>query len=582
VIPEVHRHLVDGVPVLSADSPADRSGAMLVFRVGRFDETLPASGITHLIEHLALAGPDRPTYHFNAEVRGRFTTFFMESAVASDVADFVARVCAGLDADHSSRLEQEKRVLRTEAASRGSPGALGSCLVERYGATGPGLAGYEEYGLRKLAWEQVAAWRARWFVAGNAVLCVTGALPSGLRIPLTPGRAPGLPAVRPSAARLPGFIVNGRGGIGMSLAGRMSLASSVTLDLLQRRLTNELRHDRGLSYGVVGSAERIDADLRHAWVAADALPEQAAMAAHVMLGTFEKLAEGGGTAEEIAEYSRRLRDAYQSPAGPMLVMLRHAENILTARPVRAPGETLRQAAELTGSDVGAAAAGLYASMVVATPKFLPAVQGRMPQLPQWSATELEGGISYRSRGGAQKLTVGERGVMLTAEPGRFVTVPSDEVAALLKWNDAKLTLIGTDGFGVQIDPAEWDDADDAIRALEAGTDPGLIVAIDAPGPAGKKPAVPPAAAAADGPASRAKRRRAWRWLFWLVAAAWLACLVGAVLYKNAVVAFGVWLGAVFTASTLLRRARLRVRARRALRAARAGQPSRPGSTEDYG
>lgn len=130
--PEVQRQLADGVTVLRADSPSGRSGALLMFRVGRFDETLPASGITHLVEHLTFSGLGTPKYQFNAEVSGRFTTFFMESPSSSDVADFIADVCRGLAADHSARLEQEKRVLRTEAVSRGRAGALGSCLIERY------------------------------------------------------------------------------------------------------------------------------------------------------------------------------------------------------------------------------------------------------------------------------------------------------------------------------------------------------------------------------------------------------------------------------------------------------------------
>jgi zinc protease len=569
MIPEVARQLVDGVTVLRADAPSGRSGAMLVFRAGKFDETLPASGITHLVEHLTFAGADPPGYPFNAEVNGRFTTFYMESSAASDVADFVDRVGRGLVADHSSRLEQEKRVLRTEAASRGGPGARGSCLVERYGATGPGLAGYQEYGLRTLTWEQVAAWRARWFVAGNAVLCVLGEMPAGLHVALPPGGAPEMPALRPCDVRLPGFVITGRGGIGLSLAGRGLLASSVTLDVLQRRLSKELRHDRGLSYSVELAGEHLDANLRHAWVAADALPEQAPMAAHVMLGTFEKLADGGATAEEIAGYSRRLRDIYASPAGPTLVMRRHAENILTGQPVRDPAENLRLAGELTGDALGPAAAGLFASMIVASPSRLPAIEGRMPQIPAYSATEIEGGARFRSRTSAATLTIGGRGVMLAPEPGRFVCVPSDQVAALLKWNDAVLTLIGTDGFRVQLDPAEWDGADDAIRTLEAGTDPGLIVAMDSPGRADKKPPGPGVPAAPAGPAAPAARRRAWWWAFWLVTAAWLSCLVVAVLYRNGVLAYPVWLGAIFSGSTLLRRAGIRA-------ARRAGRPGSLG------
>jgi zinc protease len=554
VIPEVHRHLVDGVTVLRAGSPGGRSGATLMFRVGRFDETLPASGITHLVEHLTFAGTDPPGYPFNAEVSGRFTTFYMESSAPSDVADFVARICRGLAADHSSRLDQEKRVLRTEAASRGGAGALGSCLVERYGAAGPGLAGYQEYGLRTLAWEQVAAWRARWFVAGNAALCVIGEMPDGLHVALPPGRAPETPAPNPCDIRLPGFIVTGRGGIGMSMAVRESLASSVALNVLQQRLSRELRHERGLSYSIELAGEHLGAGLGHAWMAADALPEHAPMAAHVMLGTFEKLADGGGTAEEIAGYVRRLQDIYASPAGAALAMRRHAENVLTGRPAREPAETLRLAGELAGAALGSAAADLYASMLMATPRLLPAVHGRMQQIPPWSATRVEGGVGYRSRDSAATLTVAERGVMLSPEPGRFVTVPSDQVAALLEWNDAVLTVIGTDGFRIHIDPAEWDGAHDALRALVARTDPSLVVTIDAPGRADNKPAVPADAAGpvAAGPVAAAVRRRARWWLFWLVTAAWLVCLVLAVLYKSAGLAFVVWLGALFTGSTLLR------------------------------
>jgi zinc protease len=563
MIPEVHRDLIDGIPVLRADSPGGRTGAILTFRVGRFDETLPSSGITHLVEHLTLSGPDRPGYEFNAEVSGRFTTFYMEGMAPSDVASFVARVCRGLAADHSSRLDQEKRVLRTEAATRGGPGALGSCLIERYGATGPGLAGYQEFGLRKLTWEQVAAWRDRWFVAGNAVLCVLGEMPAGLRIELPPGRPPEMPALHPCDIRLPCFTVTGRGGIGMSLAGPGLLASSVTLHVLQQRLSTQLRHDRGLSYSVNLAGEHLDAGLRHAWVAADALPEHAPMAAHVMLGTFEKLADGGATAEEITDYSRRLQDIYASPAGPALVMRRHAENILTGRPPREPAQTLRAVGELTGEALGAEARNLYASMIVATPRFLPAVQGRMEQVPQWSAARVEDGVVCRSRAGAATLTVGEPGVTLSPGPGRFATVASDQVAALLEWNDTTLTLIGTDGFRVHIDPAEWDGAGEALRALRAGTDPGLIVAIDSPGRAAESPAAAAATAAGGGGMTRAasparrRLRHAW-WPFWIVTAVWLASLGLLVAYKNVVFGVLAWLGAIVVLSTLLRWGLLRL------------------------
>lgn len=175
-------------------------------------------------------------------------------------------------------------------------------------------------------------------------------------------------------------------------------------------------------------------------------------------------------------------------------------------------------------------------MIVATPQLLPAVQGRMARLPRWSATEVEGGVSYRSRYSEETLTIGQRGVMLTAESGRFVAVPSNQMAALLKWNDAKLTLIGTDGFSVQLDPSDWDGTGDAIQTLENSTDPDLIVKIDSPGPVGQKPTAPaaPSAEAADGASPVTARRKpsfARRRRYWLLLAAWLVVLTVTLLEK---------------------------------------------------
>ena len=130
--PQVETSSLGGLTVLRASSAVGRNLAALVFRVGRFDETLATAGITHLVEHLALAGQGEAPYDFNAEVSGRFTTFSMESADPRDVGDFVSTVCDGLTVDHRAGLEQEKRILRTEAASRGNA-AMWQALVDAGG-----------------------------------------------------------------------------------------------------------------------------------------------------------------------------------------------------------------------------------------------------------------------------------------------------------------------------------------------------------------------------------------------------------------------------------------------------------------
>jgi hypothetical protein len=529
VIPAVERTWVDGVPVLRAGSASGRNAAALVFRVGHFDEALPSAGITHLVEHLALGGTPKAPYQFNAAVSGRFTAFFMESPDPADTADFVATVCRGLATDSSASLDREKRILRTEAASRGGAGALGLCLNERYGATGPGLTAYEEYGLRRLGWPEIDTWRRRWFVAGNAVLWIHGTIPYGLRIALPSGPAPAAPPLRPMATRLPGFVMAGGGGIGMSLAGRQSVAASVTLDILQERMKQVLRHDYGLSYGVTAASEPLDSDITHTWLVADALPEQVPMVAHTMLATFEALAEDGGTGAEVGDYARRLRAAYESPSGPAIVLHRQAQNILSARPVREAGEVLRAVSEVDKKAVSEVAGELLGQAIVATPQLIPAVQGRMPRLPLWSAQTITG-AEFRSQHSGATLTVGRQGVMLTVEGGQHVTVRAGATAALLRWNDSKRALIGTDGFAVQLDPAEWQDGADALRSIDASVARSLVVDIDSPGPGRSRPDKRTADAAQSaqpsGPAAASwKRARSTGWGSRIIRAFWVVLII---------------------------------------------------------
>ena len=79
------QHLdVDGVPTLLAATGGPMH-AGLTFRVGTADETLARSGITHLIEHLALAPLGLADYHVNGATAPAFTTFHTQGSEA-DIA----------------------------------------------------------------------------------------------------------------------------------------------------------------------------------------------------------------------------------------------------------------------------------------------------------------------------------------------------------------------------------------------------------------------------------------------------------------------------------------------------------------
>lgn len=544
MIPEIEQTTVDGVTVLRSASTTGRNTAALMFRVGRFDETLPTAGITHLVEHLTLSGHRKALYKFNAAVGGRFTRFVADGADAAQTTGFITAVCGGLAENYAEGLGKEKRILRAEAAARGSPGALGTCLGERYGARGPGLIAYEEYGLHRLGWEEIERWRRRWFVAANAVLWIHGDIPADLRIDLPAGPSPGEAARQPLELTLPAYLIAGRGGIGLSLVGRQSTVNHVALHILQERLTQVLRHERGLSYGVQASAETLDAALVHTWITADALPEQTSTVAHAMLTTFETLAAAGSTSEEVEDYVRRRHAVLESQAGHAGLLHQRAQNILSGRPARDPAETLRRAGELGNDAVGQAVADMLGQVIVAVPTAVPAVRGRMPQVPVWSDDTAQG-TALRSLDSDATLTVGEDGVMLTFAPDRNVTVRFGAVAALLRWNDERQSLLAGDGYVLHIDPAEWPDGAAVLDRIGRRVDPGLVVAIDRPGPdrpgrpprqqvppgQGTSPGAPGAPGGPQGPALPAAqpgKRRGLTWWFGLKYRsffAWLAVLV---------------------------------------------------------
>jgi zinc protease len=431
------------------------------------------------------------SYECNAEVSGRFTTFYMHSTDPADIARFVAGVCAGLTRDGSAELEQEKLILRTEAASRGTAGVLATCLTERYGARGPGVLAYDELGLHRLGWAEIEQWRSRWFVAANAVLWMAGTVPDGLHLPLPGGHPPAPAPLVPLSIPLPGFLVTGQGGVGISLVGERSFASPVALDIIQRRLTQALRHERGLSYSVHAAGDQLSADVTHAWLAADALPEQVPAAAHTALTTLEGLAATGCQPGEIGEHARRTKESYESPNASIGVLQQQARNILDGRPVQAPEEILRLTAAVTPQEVGAATAAMLSQAMVVTPQRVPAVQGRMPELPRWSADSIDGQRLASNRS-TTVLTIGSQGIMLSGDGEQRVTVRYANVAALLRWNDGKRAVVGTDGFTLRLDPAEWANGEAALATINAQVDPAVAVDIATPAPWTAPEAAPPA------------------------------------------------------------------------------------------
>jgi len=189
-----------------------------MFRVGRVDEELPWSGITHLVEHLTLFELGmNPTYTYNGAVTPA-RTYFVTSGTADDIAAYFAHVTSRLHALPLQRLEAEKTVLLAEASSR--PTTPGDLLFGlRYGSRGHGLYLYDELALRQVSGDNVQSWADHWFTRENAVLFVSGEPPPNLRLNLPPGVRRPEPKPEELHLTLPAYAQRRVGGAGAGMVG---------------------------------------------------------------------------------------------------------------------------------------------------------------------------------------------------------------------------------------------------------------------------------------------------------------------------------------------------------------------------
>src|SRR6185312_6912691 len=115
-LPDLTWREIGGIPTLSPRTQVVGGPIQgcLVFGVGRSDETLPTSGITHLVEHLVLRGLGRREYIYNGQV-GPVSTRFIASGTWTHLAEFLGQVVTNLTNVPLDGFDQERQVLEVEA-----------------------------------------------------------------------------------------------------------------------------------------------------------------------------------------------------------------------------------------------------------------------------------------------------------------------------------------------------------------------------------------------------------------------------------------------------------------------------------
>ncbi len=451
---EIHRDEVDGVPVLWSEVPGPRR-ISVVFRTGRADETLVGAGLTHLVEHLALfalGDDDRSHNGFVDHLR----TVFHATGSESELCEFVARVSEALTNLPLARVEEEKRVLLTEAASmpRGSWHGIAGL---RFGARGFGLVDYPELGLRRPGSAAVAAWASERFVRENVAVWMTFPPPETLGLHLPSGKRSSPPTTAPIAElALPAYLPATEGAVVASFVGARSVELTIALTLLQRRLHEGLRLRRALSYSATGSYMVLSADLAHLTLGADCLDEHATDVRDQLVEELQRLATDGPEARELTDATGAITAAWaEEPTLVLGDLDSAATNELLDAPHMSREELRNVYASLTPSAIADGVRELLPTALLSAPTGASPpvgfnryghsgepVRGRR----SWSRGRRSSELAHRS-----PFAFADEGITYLPDEGDAVTVRYDEVAAVLELGPARLQLIATNGNIVRVD-----------------------------------------------------------------------------------------------------------------------------------
>ena len=301
---------IDGVRTLWTNAPRPFTAA-LMFRVGFFDEALRTRGITHLVEHLALAPLRETEVSFNGTVEG-FKTTLVAQGHPGAVGEFLAAACRSLGDLPTDRLDVERDVLKRESASKMSFTYMTKICAAYFGSRGPGLMHYPELGLSWLGPDELEAWSARYFNKSNAVLALTGPPPDDWELPLPEGERQPLEVAQRYFPAPEAPVLLQKQPCGVSWGAlvdvprqAMEPAVMTSIAVLSKRLVDRLRHDLGRTYAVSDTYIRFDRDLVYTGLGLDSDVDHSREVATEFHDVVGRYLDAGPTSEELQLYARR-------------------------------------------------------------------------------------------------------------------------------------------------------------------------------------------------------------------------------------------------------------------------------------
>ncbi|MFD3614877.1 M16 family metallopeptidase [Streptomyces sp. NPDC058676] len=504
-----------GIPTLYAPSRQGEITAGLFFRVGRADETLATSGITHLVEHLALHRLGLTDLHHNGATANTYTLFHVTGS-EDEVVAHLNGVCAALRDLPLDRLETEKEILRTEAASRGG-GADSQLPLWRYGAQGYGLSSYNELGTWGLTADQVRHWARTRFTRDNAVLWITSdSVPEGLDLTLPAGTRFPAPAASTALPTTPAYIHGDDGHVVFNAVVRRSTAASVFADVLGRALFQDLRQEGGYSYTAEADYALRDAGFATLTAYADALPKKQDAVVGGFVDTLARLRAGRIEQSELDSVRGKIMKMYDGPDLGAAALPSYALNLLLGHRLLSPDDHKAELNAVTVADLREVAQEAWASGLLQVPGRGGADWAGCTLAPQYSQDAVTGTRHQSLESDEVTLVIGTEGVTLTTPAGP-VTVRYDAVAAMTARPDGARALTGVDGFAVTVEPTLYRSVTpERTAAIDAAVPEAAVVRMPArapeqiPRPRERKPA---SSGSGEG-------RSTWGWTLalWLVGA----------------------------------------------------------------
>jgi predicted Zn-dependent peptidase len=477
---EIARASSGDTPVFFADAPPPFVGSLL-HRVGRADETAPTGGVTHLVEHLALPITGRRALDFNGTVDNILTSFFA-SGDADLVLPFLASTAARLRSLPLERLETERNILLAEESTQGW-NLTRLAFALRFGPRGHGLSGYDEYGLRTVGADDVAAWAETRFVTGNTAVWLTGPA-EALELELAPGPRSEPPAPRQlDGLPWPCFYSEGPfGAVAFSLLARRSSAFSAALSVLEHRVQERIRYELGLSYSPEALFLPLTKDTVHVVMVVDTMAANTNRVVEETLAVVETLAADGPTDEELDDERRFAARRLASPTDAPGHLFYAAAQHLLGGEFQQPGELERARSSLTAAEIAGALREAFDSLLVIAPPDTRRPE-RLADYPLSSTSTLTGtvfrppGLRLR-RSGTPELVLGTDGVLLRPDPERHVTARFGDCAAVLRYPDGSRTILTDDGFFVAVDPSAWRKGAEIVRAIDAAVTAERVVRME--------------------------------------------------------------------------------------------------------